>query len=100
MPNCFALYRLNDPKKTFVSLSKIDEEICEMMNVPCDEKKYYYGWYDIIGFRLAMGETFDDMISGNEAKGIGALEDPIYQQIARWLEANYGSDAWSQRGRY
>jgi hypothetical protein len=61
MPICFQLYDKSKPEEGPVSLSKVDEEMCEHFQVPCDPIKYLGGWFDCIGFRLALGKTFEEI---------------------------------------
>src|SRR5262245_46122540 len=61
MPNCFSLSRkiassehllLTEPEPT--SLSKIDEELCALLSVEVHPRHYVIGWYDCIGWMLAV----------------------------------------------
>lgn len=58
MPVCFQLFRKTEPQKAVV-FQRVDEELCKHFNVPVDEHRYYCGWYDGIGFRIATGMSFE-----------------------------------------
>lgn len=87
MPNYFRL--ISKETKRTVSLLKIDEELCELLNVPCDPMEYVHRWYDTIGFGLAMGKTFEQL--KDIYKGL-----PNTIKIIEYLEAHYTSDAWAE----
>lgn len=72
MPACFQLYDKSKPGEGPVVLPRIDEAICLALSVPCDPIKYYNYWFDSIGFRLAIGKTFDQI--REEFKGYVAEE--------------------------
>lgn len=90
MPACFQLYKKgsSEPEKFTV----IDEEICAMLDVPCDPVKWIYGWYDIIGFKLAIGKTFEQIVTDLEE-----YNDVELLKITRWLMEHYTSNAWYTR---
>lgn len=90
MPNCFSLTKKGETEPK--ALTKIDDEICEMLGVPSDPVMYAYYWYDIIGFRLAIGHSFEKIIQDLSNDGDGKLV-----QIAKWLNENYVANAWAER---
>jgi hypothetical protein len=61
MRNCLQLIRKTDMQGAPVSLNQIDREICDYMGVECHPGRYAYGWFDVIGFQLAAGKSFDDI---------------------------------------
>ncbi len=95
MPNCFQLLRGDEA----VPLITVDEEMCAHFGEPCDPDRYFRGWYDCIGFDLAMGRSFDAI------KAIYAGPDWVDSgllPVAEWLAANFTSRSWyepSHRGK-
>src|SRR5689334_4899735 len=85
MPNCFSLTKIGETEP--MKLTQIDELICGHLGVKVHPTQWVYGWYDIIGFGLAMGKTFDDFIDNPD------WSDRI-QEIAKFLKDNFKSDAW------
>jgi hypothetical protein len=61
MRNCLQLIRKTDMQGAPVSLNHIDREICDYMGVECHPGRSAYGWFDVIGFQLAAGKSFDDI---------------------------------------
>ena len=90
MPNCFTLTRkgASAPSK----FADIDNELCAHLGVQPDPIRYYQGWYDCIGFALAIGKTWDWMRKE-------WAEDTELLPIIDYLEAHYVSDAWAEIGR-
>ena len=70
------------------TFNEIDEELCELLEVPCDANKYICGWYDSIGFRAAMGSTWDEIES--ECNWCDEIKT-----IVQHLKANYDINNWS-----
>jgi hypothetical protein len=62
MANSFSLTRKTEMDKGPVSLPQVDEEICAHFNVVPHTKDYYHSWFDTIGFELATGSSFADII--------------------------------------
>lgn len=55
MPNCFCLYRKDsDPKSEPLPLNLVDEEICKALGVAVHPKRWVEGWYDSIGWMIAV----------------------------------------------
>jgi len=93
MPNCF---RLTKKGETAASpLNQIDDEMCAHFGVVPDVKMYYHGWYDFIGFLIAVGKPLG---SAELRKSCEDLS-PEMVAILDYLEANYTSDAWAEIGR-
>jgi hypothetical protein len=90
MPNCFTLTRKSDLDAGPVPLAKIDEEMCVFFAVAVDPMKYYLHWFDLIGFRLAIGHTFEEIISDSSER---------LKPVARWLQENFTPNVWAERGR-
>jgi len=87
MPNCFTLTAIGENKPE--TLNAIDEHICKHFNVPIDDKKYYWGWYNTIGLALAMGKTWNEMFD--------IFEDDRTLEIVTFLSEHYTPDAWCER---
>lgn len=98
MPNCFTLTKKGESKPSeFIT---IDVEICEHLGVPCDDIEWYLAWYDIIGFRLATGQTFDDIkiyFNGRLEEGSDSASE--YLRIVEFLSENYTANAWVEIGK-
>ena len=89
------------------SLSQIDREICEEFDLPLHPKLYVNGWFDVIGFGLATGKTWDD-IRANTNKQIASTEafdlecresDLLTLRIVDFLEARFSPNCWFGRGK-
>lgn len=61
MPACFQLIPKGstEPK----TLQEIDEEMCKHFKQPCDKVKYLNGWVDSVGLGLAVGRTFEEILT-------------------------------------
>lgn len=99
MPNCFTLSLKSEPSKP-VLFAKIDEEICSHMGAEVHPTNWYIGWYDYIGFMLAVGKSFDE-INGLIVECIEDSKTPEghahwskMQQVNHFLAERYVSDAW------
>lgn len=101
MPVCFQLLKDGEPQKFNV----VDDAICAHFGVKPDEKRYYYEWYDIIGLRIALGRSFEEI----RESFIGFQNEPTDDvelkldrmtswgrliEILDFLKANYQSSAW------
>lgn len=93
MAVCFSLTKRG--KTEPVSLNQLDEDVCKMLNKPCDPDKFCRGWYDIIGFRLALGKEWSEIVElflpVEDAYDLDMLA------ICAYLQANYTSNCWSSR---
>lgn len=108
MPNCIKF--ISKASKEAVSLSKIDEEICNLLGVEVHENLYgggyvkgSFNWFDIIGFRIS---TNNDNNLGQPAlreyykeSTIWKEDLPVINKILDYLEENYTSSAWYQVGK-
>lgn len=103
MPVCFQLTRKSDVASGPVKLNDIDAEMCLHFNAPCDEVKYHAGWYDCVGFRVAVGKTFEHI--REEFRGYveeGGQHAPYYQhmlEVVDWLDENFVTDSWREIGK-
>ena len=73
----------NEPESFMV----IDEKLCKALNVPCDEKKYYHHWYDIIGY--SGRDTIDDIINDIIIDDRKFDDDDEVIQVLVWINENY-----------
>jgi hypothetical protein len=97
MPVTFSLY----PRGASVraSLNEVDRLMCEHFGFEPDSKQYLCGWFDSIGFYLALGRTFETIRTDYEARLEKSKIKPelpndvdFYSStlaILEWLEANY-----------
>lgn len=105
MPNCFQLFYLNGDKEP-VAFQQVDNAICHNLELPWDEKRYVNGWFDFIGFKLAMGQTFqqiaDDLqktIAEDAEGGIVCEWTVTMLRINHYLMEHYTCNAWVEIGR-
>lgn len=92
MPNCFQLFKKGSKQPEVLQV--VDSAICEHFNTPCDTVNWHHGWYDYIGFMLAMGKDWqwlkDDLRDNPwDEKGSAHMRD-----IVDFLESNYTTSAW------
>lgn len=102
MPNCFQLYRKGETEA--VPLNTIDEEICAHLGVPVHDTYYCGDWYITIGFKLAMGRSFDHIIGYYDGAGLVTKgEEREYydtlRKIAEFLNSKFSTNAWVEIGR-
>lgn len=109
MPACFQLYAKDKPGEGPVILQRIDEAMCAHFEVPCDPVKYLNGWFDSIGFRLAIGKSFAEIktefekyVEEDKDKGDAGFSE-FYRdsiQILDWLAERYAPNAFhsSEKG--
>ena len=95
MPNCFQLTTIGSNEAAM--LHDVDAALCAHFGKPVHEKHWFAGWYQSIGFSLALGQTFAEIREDFERD---AQEDPEPQwyrtqiAIVDYLESHYTSDAW------
>ncbi len=95
MPNCFTLTRKSDPDAGPVTFAQIDEELCKHLGVECHPKQYYLGWYDGIGYALAIGKNWDQI---RETLREYNYDEEAFK-IVDFLEENFVANAWAEIGR-
>lgn len=103
MPNCFQLTKKGDNEPS--TLNSIDEAICIHLGVEVHPQVYCAGWYDYIGFALAMGKDWAQ-IRQRLADTVREFPDEgttewaaVMGKILQFLEDNYTADAWATVGR-
>jgi hypothetical protein len=99
MANSFSLTRKIDLDSGPVSLRQVDEEICAHFKIVPHPKDYYHAWFDTIGFELATGRSFAEIIRRCH-EDIAAYPDnsKYYKRkldIAEYLDKHFISDRWS-----
>jgi hypothetical protein len=100
MPACYQLSRTDNLDAGPVNLVAIDEDICRHFGVEIHPTKWYCDWHQAIGFRLAIGKTFDEIIAEFDQSAGPNDEDTFYArlaQIARYLKCAYTNNAWYGR---
>ena len=99
--NCFQLF--SKVTKEPVSLNQIDEEICNVLEVPVHKTKYgggyekgSFNWYDTIGFQIATGKFLgsDELRDHYLKSDMWSEEASIIEKILNYLEDNYTSRAF------
>jgi hypothetical protein len=108
MPNYFSLTRKTDREAGPVPFVTIDEEICAAFEVAPHPYLYFVGWYDDIGFSLAMGKSWDEIRAGHakwrtDAEGKGDREFAEHlttlSKVATWLEERFEVDCGYTRSK-
>jgi len=102
MAQYFTLTRLGSKEPAI--LQDVDRAICQNIGTRFDDISWTEGWYDLIGFRLAMGHSFSqitDYLNERIADtGIDMAWRDDYRTLLRinhYLMDNYTSDAWCGR---
>ena len=90
MTVCFQLTKKGETEPS--TLVKVDEAICAHFGWPVHPQDYVYGWFDSIGFMLAMGDSWDK-IRVELRLGSWNFQDER-QAIVDFLEANYTTGSW------
>lgn len=98
MPACYQLIDKKTGKPEV--LQEIDRKMCEAFNQPCDPTKWFHNWHNEIGFRLAIGQSFEDIKKEYEGYVTNPESDgernyySLSLEVLRWLEDNYTSNAF------
>ena len=99
MANSFSLTRKTDLDNGPVSLRQVDEEICVHFKIVPHPKDYYHAWFDTIGFELATGRSFADIIRRcHEDMEADPERYKYYKRkldIAEYLDRNFIPARWS-----
>jgi len=97
----FQLYRMNSTEATPVKFSTVDEEICAHFMEAVHDTRYYHGWYDTIGFLLAVGrdhDYIDNLYNGKSDLPHGDTIDWQHgREINDFIRKNYKTNAWFAR---
>ena len=100
MSNCFTLTRKGESKPA--NLQEIDDEMRQAFGEEPNKEQWLWEWYNEIGLGLALGRDWNqlrDQYSRDENDD----EDSVLfcqrmQAVVDWLEANFTSNAWAERG--
>lgn len=94
----FQLIRKTASEVGPVNLVDLDAEIAREFGDEPDDVRYYYGWFDSIGWRLASGRTWDEIRAALQPSEI---DDEEYcavlsrlREIATWLEERFEVVCW------
>jgi len=77
------------------SFQDIDEKLCKALNVPCDDKKYYCQWYDVIGY--SGKSNIRDIITSIAGFSEKLPSDNELIQVLAWIDQHYTLNAWCSR---
>jgi hypothetical protein len=102
----FALTRKSAPEAGPVNLGHLDVEIARAFGEEPHAVRYYYGWFDSIGYRLAQGMTWDEVREALTPRTERDLADADYcaflarlREITTWLEERFTVESWTSWGR-
>jgi hypothetical protein len=94
MPNCIQLFPLGQTEPA--TFARIDELMCADFGVECHPTRWFNYWYDVIGLKLAMGRTWDQI---KEQLLTDYGPDDLWYRQACWLADRYTCNAWVEIGR-
>lgn len=92
MPNCFQLISKSTGLAT--KFVEIDRDICQHLNVPCDPVHWYMGWYDTIGWLIAVTGLSLGTPEIRARVTNMPQESETLLKVLDYLEEHYTSDAW------
>jgi len=86
------------------NFSELDEWFCGLLDVPVDPKRYVHTWYDVIGFRLACGDSIlqvrtyliDSMTSGCVIGESFVNQYVSLIAITHFMESRYTVESWRE----
>ena len=105
----FNLTRKSAPDAGPVNLHDLDVEICALIGEPVHPTRYCIGWFDSIGYWLAVGKTWDEIrelhVEGRAYTRGTDMTDPeavaahhaVYDELEKvraWLEENFIPEHW------
>jgi hypothetical protein len=94
MPVCFQLTKVGNSEPT--PFQDIDNEICQNLGLEWDNDKYTHHWYDSIGLRLAIGQSWDEIV--DEYKSRGGDCPWVLVSIVAYLREHYLVENWREIG--
>ena len=101
MPNCFTLTREGESKPA--SLQAIDDEMRIAFGEEPDEERWLWGWYDTIGYGLAMGRTWEQLREQFAEDPAESERTNMFRRrmlaVIDWLDEHYTPNAWAEVGR-
>ena len=104
MPNYFQLLRKTDGAAEV--LQTVDKLLCEHFQVEVHAKYWFHDWYDFVGFKLACGESFEEIRQDTHdattkaltVQGVDAVEECAWRdrmlEVVDFLAERYKSSAW------
>ena len=101
MPACFTLTRKGE--STPSSLQHIDDEMRVEFGEEPDEIRWLWGWYDAVGFGLAMGRTWEQLREQFAEDPAESERTNMFRRrmlaVIDWLDEHYTPNAWAEVGR-
>ena len=101
MANCFTLTPKGESKPA--SLQAIDDLMRIEFGEEPDADRWLWGWYDTIGFGLALGRDWTQLREQYaEDPAESERTNTFHRQmltVIDWLDEHYTPDAWAERGR-
>ena len=99
MPACFQLFPKESDKASL--LQDIDNDLRKAFGAESDPENYYKNWFDIIGFRLAIGLTFDQILiefAKDVTQPLKSYDNHTIEliRITNWLAEHYSPQAWRE----
>ena len=106
----FNLTRKSAPDAGPVNLYDLDAEICALIGEPVHPSRYCIGWFDSIGYWLAVGKTWDEIRTMHAERAACLLPaDGLWnpeavaahhafydrlEKVRAWLEENFIPEHW------
>lgn len=87
MPVCFRLYAPNSSEPA--NLAEVDNKICELFNETPHETNWFRGWFNVIGFRLALGDRKEELMEDFK-------EHEFYGKIVEWIFDNFRVESFRE----
>jgi len=98
MPVCFQLTRIGEIEPAY--LTDVDAELCQQFEIPFSEHTYAYGWYDDIGFKLALGKSWDELADQYQKYSYTTSQYQEHElmmlRMVHYLRQHYVVDAWRE----
>ena len=94
MARHFQLFSAPDGSEP-LDLNVVDEQICAEMGVPVHPEKYCLGWFDSIGFLIALGHPLGSTSLRDELR-VWEKSVPDIFRVLRFMERTYISHAWAR----
>ena len=104
MPACFALTRIGEKVPT--TINAIDTELCQAHDLEWNATRYVYGWFDDIGFSIAIGKTWDNIADKYQTDIRDEPDSPylthelMMLRFVHYLRQHYTADGWQEIGRW
>lgn len=72
-----------------IPFNLVDDLMRQDLDAPADTRNWYLNWYDIIGFALATGATWDQIAEDWDAEQL--------EPVVTWLRARFDPLSWYSR---